>query len=137
MLRRYPVGVVMAVAEQTLGDGDSLEVKPDVVFVGHAGAAVKLNGLVRHLQTGAAGFCLGHRAQARRLRRSVLQRFGGFEHQGFQRRQRRVQHGGSVLQGLEAADQAAELLAALQVFTGQIKGRARRSELFRGVQQRA
>ena len=118
----------MAVAEQQFDHGQAAVVVPDLTFLGHADTAVQLNGLFADEFARLADLHLGggHRPRAfRRVR--VLAHHGGIhrhaarllgEHQHIHR---------AMLQGLEGAEQRAELPPHLEVLDGDFLSAAHRA----------
>ena len=110
------------VAEQLVEHPHPLHEQADVIFVRHADAAVHLHRLLHRQFGDAPGLGLGHRNPQ-----------GGIRSIGIQRRQRphnrrprdldlAEQMGRAMLQGLELADQLAELFAGPQIGHGRLEG---------------
>src|SRR5258708_22400412 len=108
--------VVIGVAEHRIDHADALEVMADLVLVGHADAAMKLDGLLADIAPGTAGLDLGGGDGAAAL--AFIRRLG--HHGGEIFHAARLLQGdehvdGAMLERLEGADRDAELLARLQV----------------------
>src|SRR6266851_4082126 len=121
--------VVVGVAEQRVDHGDALEVMADLVFVGHADAAMELDRLLADELARAAALHLGGGDNAAPL--AGIRRLGHHrrQHRHAARLLERHQHvDGAMLQRLEAADGNAELLARLQVLDGELVHHAHRPD---------
>src|SRR5262245_42203663 len=115
------LGVLGAVAERVLEHPDALQVVVRGNFPGISHAAVHLDARARVLHRGVSRDHLRRRHRAlRRAARAVVERRAG----GVARRAagllRRVAVGEDVLDSLEAADRAVELLALLRVLGGDL-----------------
>src|SRR5258708_1526778 len=113
--------VVVGVAEHRVDHADALEVMTDLVLVGHADAAMKLDRLLADSAPGAAALDLGGGDGAAALAGVLRLRHHGGE----------IFHAARLLQGdehvdramlerLERADRDAELLARLEVLDGEL-----------------
>src|SRR5882724_8590673 len=111
--------VVVGVAKAVFDHGQPLEVVPDLGFLGHADAAVKLDRLLADELAGLADLHLGGGHRSGAFLGAVEIGRHGREHRHAAGLFERDEHvGGAVLQGLEAADRHAELLAGLEILDG-------------------
>ena len=119
----------VGIAVKLVDHRDALEVMPDGIFVGHADAAMQLDRLLPDMAAGAADLHLGGGDRLAALDRVFLGCHDGGEHRHAAGLLHRHQHiDGAVLQHLERADRAAELLAGLQVFQRQVLHRLHRAD---------
>jgi hypothetical protein len=120
--------VVGLAAVAGFGGAGALEVEAGVVGVGHADAAVHLHHLVGDQVQGVAHLRLGQRDQLGGVRRAVVDGGQGRLDAGAGQLQIGEHLGRAVLQGLERADDLAELHARLEVVEGGLEGLDRRAE---------
>ena len=130
------LGVVLDVAQSGVDHGEAFGVMAGGEFIAHAHAAVQLYRLLADDAAGAADLDLGRRHRALALVRILgLHLYRGQIGHGARLLAMDHHVHGTMLQRLEAADRAAELLARLQVVEGGGIQRLHRAHRF-GAQRR-
>ena len=92
--------------------------RPGIVLVGHADAAVHLDALAGGEAGDVGGLGLGDGDEERRLRVAGVEQLRGLERGGAGDLDLAVKVRGAVLERLEFADRAAELLALGEIVDG-------------------
>ena len=92
----------------------ALHVEPDVVFVGHAHAAVHLHAFAHREVARRAALALATETISSARSRAAVEQLLRLHHHGLGNFDLGIEVRGAVLQRLELADQLAELLALLR-----------------------
>src|SRR4051812_17939896 len=115
---RQRVRMISGVAEQLVQHAVALHVEADIIFVGHADAAVHLHALLHRQRRRSAGLRLGDRDHCLGIRAALVEQLLRLERRGAGDLQLGIEVGGAMLEGLELADEPPELLALLEIIDG-------------------
>ena len=116
------IQVEVPVAEEGFQYLATFQEKADIKIVGHAYAAMHLDGFSSDIVRRFTQFCFDQAGQFGNIPVILVQGVQPFEYDGLALLDITKHHGGTMLQGLETADGHAKLLALLQVLKCALKG---------------